>query len=113
MTETAASQPSEDWEVLELFAAHAAAALERLRFSRAERTRAWQAEQLSATLAEVGAASELNTAVEALLRGAVTLLDADEAVTQIYEPETGQFVPLADTALGGGLRDERRLAETC
>ncbi len=82
--------PVDERNLLEVFSACAAAALDRIRLARAERRRTFQAEQLAATLAQVSAASNLDGALEALLKGAMALLDGDEGVVQLFEPHTGQ-----------------------
>lgn len=55
-----------------------------------ERRRAEQAERLSATLASVGAAVDLEEALQGLVRGAVSLLDGDEGVAQVFATADGQ-----------------------
>ena len=79
-----------DREAVELFAGHAAAALERARLLQAERHRAQQAERLAATLAGVAAAPDLVSALEALLRGAITLLAGDDGAARLYGPAPGE-----------------------
>ena len=76
-------------EIIELFAGHAAAALERVRLIYAERRRVEQAQRLAATLADVGAAPDVDAAVTALLHGAIRLLQGDEGVLQLFDPERG------------------------
>ncbi|HEX2034707.1 MAG TPA: GAF domain-containing sensor histidine kinase [Chloroflexota bacterium] len=78
-----------DREAVELFAAHAAAAVERVRLLQTERRRVCQAERLAATLAGVGAAPDLVSAFEALLRGAISLLAGTDGVAYLYGPEPG------------------------
>jgi PAS domain S-box-containing protein len=83
--------PAEDeWMALELFAAHAGAALQRVRLAAAEHRRATQAECLAAVLAQVGAAAEFEAALEALARGAVTLLDGAHGVVRTFGAQPGE-----------------------
>jgi PAS domain S-box-containing protein len=87
----------DDRAVLDLLAAHAAAALDRVRRAHAERQRA---ERLAATLAAVGAAPDLESSLVALLHGAVALLGGDYAVAYVYGPLTAEVppAPVADAA---------------
>ena len=80
----------EDRGLLELYAAHAAAALERIRLVDAERRRADQAERLAETLARVGAAPDLEGAVGALLGGAISLLGGDHGVALVFAPRADE-----------------------
>ena len=57
----------------------------------AERRRADQAEHLAATLARVGAAADLQDALEALLRGAINLLDGEHGVAHVFGPQSGEY----------------------
>ena len=57
----------------------------------AERRRANQAEHLAATLARVGAASDLQDALEALLRGAINLLGGERGVAHVFGPQSGEY----------------------
>ena len=79
-----------DRETMDLFAGHAAAALERARLLHAERRRAQQAERLAATLAGVAAAPDLVSGLEALLRGAISLLGGDDGVARLHGPGPGE-----------------------
>jgi signal transduction histidine kinase len=79
-----------DRETVELFAGHAAAALERARLLHAERRRAGQAEHLATTLAHVAAAPDLVSALEALLRGAILLLGGDDGTARLFGPSPGE-----------------------
>ncbi|MDQ3701899.1 MAG: GAF domain-containing protein, partial [Chloroflexota bacterium] len=79
----------EDREAVELFAGHAAGAVERARLLHAEQRRAGQAERLAATLARVGAAPDLLQALEALLRGAISLLGGADGIARLFGPEIG------------------------
>jgi signal transduction histidine kinase len=56
----------------------------------AERRRANQAEHLAATLARVGAAADLQDALEALLRGAISLLGGEQGLAHVYGPVSGE-----------------------
>ena len=56
----------------------------------AERRRADQAEQLAATLARVGAASDVEGALEALVRGAMAVLGAQHGVVRLFGPAPGE-----------------------
>ncbi|MBI3973347.1 MAG: GAF domain-containing protein [Chloroflexi bacterium] len=85
-----AALTAEDQEILALFAGHAAAALERVRLLYAERRRANQMEQLAATLARVDGAPNEEQALEALLRGAIELLDGDDGVAQLFGAKLGE-----------------------
>ncbi|MBI3973772.1 MAG: GAF domain-containing protein [Chloroflexi bacterium] len=78
-----------DRQVLELLAAHAAYALERLRTSYREQRRRAQAEDVAATLAAVGAADSVERAVAALVRGAVGIFQADKGVGRLFDPHSG------------------------
>jgi signal transduction histidine kinase len=79
-----------DRETMDLFAGHAAAALERARLLHAERRRAQQAERLAATLAGVAAAPDLESGLEALLRGAISLLGGDDGAARLHGPGPGE-----------------------
>jgi signal transduction histidine kinase len=85
--ERSAALSTEDDEILALFAGHAAAALDRLRLLHAERRRANQMEQLAAILARVGAAKDEERALQALLCGAVALLDGEYGVAYLFGTE--------------------------
>lgn len=77
-------------DALELFAAHAAAALERVRVLYAERRRTTQAGQLAGVLAQVAGARSLDETLETLLRGAVRLLDAEHGLVRLFDPDSGE-----------------------
>jgi signal transduction histidine kinase len=79
-----------DRETMDLFAGHAAAALERARLLHAERRRAQQAERLAATLGGVAAAPHLVSGLEALLRGAISLLGGEDGVARLHGPGPGE-----------------------
>ncbi|HET7771976.1 MAG TPA: GAF domain-containing protein, partial [Chloroflexota bacterium] len=72
---------AEDWEVLELFAAHAAAAVERARLALAVRR---PERRLPEILAEIGAAEDVGGALAALLKGAVELLGGEMGGVRAY-----------------------------
>lgn len=55
-----------------------------------ERRRANQAEHLAATLARVGAAADLLDALEALLRGAISLLGGEQGVARVFGSPAGE-----------------------
>src|SRR5688572_6427777 len=78
-----------DRRALDLFAAHAAAAVERVRTLHEERRRAHQAERVAAILASIGAATFLEVGLEALVRGAIDLLGGACGTVRVRDPETG------------------------
>jgi GAF domain-containing protein len=79
-----------DRRALDLFAAHAAAAVERVRTLQNERRRAHQAERMVATLASVGAASTLEEGLAALVRGAIGLLGGSRGSARVRDPDTDE-----------------------
>jgi signal transduction histidine kinase len=68
----------------------------------AERRRANQAEHLAATLARVGAADDLQDALEALLRGAIALLGGEQGVAHVFGPQSGEFTSVELVVDGEG-----------
>jgi signal transduction histidine kinase len=68
----------------------------------AERRRANQAEHLAATLARVGAADDLQDALEALLRGAITLLGGEQGVAHVFGPQSGEYTSVELVVDGEG-----------
>lgn len=73
-----------------------------------ERRRAEQAEHLAATLARVGAASDLLDALEALLRGAISLLGGEQGVARIFGPQAGEHT-VVELVINGEGQLEKRL----
>jgi len=71
-------------ELLDLFAAHGAALVERARRVYAERRRADQQERLAAVLAALAAVADLDEALSTLVRGVVALLDGVQGTARIY-----------------------------
>ncbi|HEY8743536.1 MAG TPA: GAF domain-containing protein, partial [Chloroflexota bacterium] len=88
-------RPSEDnLAMLRLFAEQAGGACARAWLAEAQaaahRRQQELAEGIAKTLAEVGAALEPETALEALVRGAVALLRGDAGVGRLFDPQTGE-----------------------
>ena len=81
---------AEDREVLDLFAAHAAVALDRAKRLHAERRRASQAAQMAQVLSHVAAAETVEAVLEQLLRGAVALLGGTAGTARLAEGELGE-----------------------
>src|SRR5688500_2401413 len=81
----------DEWSrrALESFAAHAAAAVDRVSQLHHERRRASQAERMAATLASVGAANTMEEGLEALVRGAIDLLGGVCGTARVRDPESG------------------------
>jgi signal transduction histidine kinase len=68
------------------------------------RRRAEVAETLAGTLSEVGAAATLESAIEALLRGAIRLLRAEHGVARVFNPKTRQPLYSLSVVQDGALR---------
>lgn len=97
-----------DREAIELFGAHAAAALERVRLLHEEHRRANQAESLAGILARVGAANDLTGAMEALLRGAIALLGGHQGIARVLQPENDSLWLRLALDADGQMRVQRR-----
>ncbi|MBI3970435.1 MAG: GAF domain-containing protein, partial [Chloroflexi bacterium] len=81
-----------DRHVCDAFARQAALTLELSRWADAEARRAHQAEQIAHVLSAVGAASDVEAALETLLCGAVALLGGTQGIVRLLDPETGERV---------------------
>jgi signal transduction histidine kinase/CheY-like chemotaxis protein len=88
---TVGTLAAEDLEALELFAAHAAFALERICAAESDRRRVRDAERLAETLARVGAAPDVGHALEELIRGLLAVLDADHGVARLWDAATNEL----------------------
>ena len=77
-------------QALDLFAAHAAAAVERVRALYDERRRTHQAERMAATLASIGASATLEEGLEALVRGGMDLLGGVCGTARVRDPASGE-----------------------
>ena len=89
------ARPSEDnLAMLSLIAEQAGGACARAWLAEAQaaahRRQRVLAEGMAKTLAEVGAASEPEAALEALVRGAMALLRGDAGVGRLFDPQTGE-----------------------
>ena len=104
-------------ELLDLFAAHGAALVERARRVYAERRRAEQQRRLTAILAELAAATGLEDALTRLARGVVPLLGGVQATARVYtqppDQDAGPASPdraaAAEGAIQGGGADAVRV----
>jgi GAF domain-containing protein len=76
--------------VCEAFAEQASLTIENAQLVAQERQRAARAERLAAVLADVGAAVDLESALSALLRGAVALLDGARGSADVFDGATGE-----------------------
>ncbi|HEU5317629.1 MAG TPA: GAF domain-containing protein [Chloroflexota bacterium] len=94
---------ADDRRALDLFAAHAAAAVERLRARHAEYRRAAQAERITQILASVAAATDLVGALEALVRGAVSLLGGTIGTARAVDPTTREHLAAVSLQADGAI----------
>jgi len=72
------------------------------------RTSEYRASQLAEALGDVGGARDLEAALEALLRGTVSLLGSRHGVARVVDPETGEWIVEMRLTRDGGLEIARR-----
>ena len=96
--------PVEDRQVLELFAAHAAAAVDRARHAYVQSRRIVQSTLMAETLSRVAAAETVEGALEQLLRGAMRLFNGSAATARLIDPGTGGTLISMDLGTGGAPR---------
>ena len=72
------------------------------------RTSERQANQLAEALGSVGGARDLEAALEALLRGTVSLLGSRHGVARVVDPDTGEWILEMKLTQEGGLDIARR-----